>query len=269
MEKFSITVFMFPKSIFGSSPLHQIFIGVRQMNKKNRKDTQQPKTKNETFLQWYERDRRHSKLTFSKVAVAVLLLIACVVGFQEWAIAQIGDDASKYNEKTYDELKAVIEANVTNVAIDEKNIRESVDHYNISWSKGDSTIFTCDKVDGFFTAEARVSLDIDPETGDYKITGSERNYHSVGEYLDHYWFVFRLMSYGLGIGTFLVIMLGWNGTLRLTAFVLKKNKEKKEKKAEADTGKTPEGIRVVGEEPEGSTGTDLLSGPQCISSQVS
>lgn len=234
------------------------------MNKKNRKDKQQSQPKKDSFLQWYERERRHSKLTFMKVAAAVLLLIVCIVGFQEWAIAQIGDGASKYNEETYDELKDIIEANITDVAIDEKNLRESVDHYNVSWSKGGETTLTCDKVDGFFKAEARISLN-----DGYTITSSERNYGSVDEYLDYYWLVFRIKSYGYGIGAFLAIMLGWNGILWLTAFVLKKNKAKKEKKAEADAGKPLEDVRSVGEEPKGSTGADLLSVTQRMSGQAS
>lgn len=243
------------------------------MNKGNRKEKQQPKGKinkresksqKETYLQWYERERRHSKLTFSKVAAAVILLIVCMVLAQEWTIAQLRDGASKYNEETYSKLKTVIEENVTNVAIDEKNIRESVDHYDVSWTKGGSTILTCDKEDGFFKAEARVALDIDPETGDYKITGSERNYHSVDEYLDYYWSVYRFMSYGLGLGVFFGIMIGWNVILWLVAASLRKIKAIKEKKQgepvpSASAEENTTGAKIINTGLEGATGADLIS----------
>lgn len=232
------------------------------MDKTNRKKQKQHETKGkDSFLHWYERERRHSKLTFFKVTVSVLLLIVCVIGTQEWTIARIGDGASKYSEETYDALKTVIEDNIKTVEIDgesynsisEKTLFEGVDHCTISYSKGEDTVLRCDIVDGFFTAEARIFLD-----SNYNITSSERNYHSVDEYLAHFWLVFRFMGYGLGIAIFLAITLLWNGSLRLIAFILKKREGKRAKLAEGEDASSKGKESLA----EGSGGSNVMPLPE-------
>lgn len=205
------------------------------MEIKNRKHKKNKDAKKVSFLEWYDAERKNAKALFLRVASLVIILAVCLYCSNESAIYRFRNAPSQYSENTYDNLKSIMEENVSDEGIDEKAIKPLVSDFDISPNEAGNTVLMCKIVDGFFNAEVSIELD-----DSYEVVKTSRNYSSINEYLDYFWLVFRIMQIVPGILAFFAIVLIWNIFLKLIAFCVKlfekiRNKQKVKTPSEASS----------------------------------
>lgn len=144
------------------------------------------------------------KKALREVIIVILYLIITFPLFTagsyyvNWRI--MGDGVYSYSEDMYDEIKSVLETNITeNVGIDALKIQETVKRYESNYENGETT-FVCIKENGsFFKAVVTIKM-----ASNFKIISTERNYETEKDYMNYFQIYFATV---LIVGAFIAWIL--------------------------------------------------------------
>lgn len=194
----------------------------------------------QVYLDWYKSRKEMRVNNIRLFLIVTIVLLHCIFISNCIVHYYIADGAYKYDDDVYKQIEAAIEETVPSeagIGLDLLGLKEKLKVIKMKYQNENSffndvvldtkynsedgkTILICGVNDGFF--KPRITTELGP---DHSFMKWERNFKSVQMYQNYFWKCYRMLTLGVGILYFILLVILYNLIVWFIAIVLRKTME--------------------------------------------